>query len=243
MVILFTFQFFLEGMHRTPLFPMLIFAGALGAVSLIPIASKLPFTFQRVLAIVPEGILQIDAKARMDAEGSSQWRIDLWESILPQVPTHLLLGKGYTITREDYQMMGYNTSFKAVDASQQGHALAYDYHNGPLSVIIPFGIWGAFGFCWFVAIAIWALIRNYRFGDPALKVINSFLLAAFLQKTLMFFSIFGALNSDMAGFAGLLGLSIAMNKGVRQARAVSELEAEPLTSMPRLLQSRPSFQR
>ncbi len=240
MIILFSLQFFLEGLHRTKLLPILAFFGILGAVLVIPLASKLPYTFQRVLAIFP---LNIDPVARMDAEGSSQWRIDLWEAVLPQVPKHLLLGKGYAVTQEDYQMMGYNVSFKALDASQQGLALASDFHSGPLSVIIPFGLWGVFGFCWFMGVAIWGLIRNYRFGDPELKLINSFLLASFIQKTIMFIFVFGALNSEMVSFVALLGLSVSLNKGVCRKPAAAPVEVSEAISRPRLLSPRPSFQR
>ncbi|HEU5126066.1 MAG TPA: O-antigen ligase family protein [Verrucomicrobiae bacterium] len=243
MVLLFSIQFFLEGLHRTRLLPVLFFTAALGFFSIIPVASKLPFSFQRVLAIFPAEVLHIDRMARLSAEDSSRWRLDLWESLLPQVPRHLLLGKGYTISQEDFQMIGRNVSFKALDASQRGLALSYDYHNGPLSVIIPFGIWGAFGFCWFMAVAIWILIRNYRYGDPTLKIINSFLLAAFVQKTLMFCTVYGAFDSNIATFVGYVGLSVALNKGVRRKSAVSELAATERSLNSKFLPLRPSFQR
>lgn len=240
MILIFTFLFFLEGAHRTQLMPVFIFCGFLAIALMIPVASKLPFTIQRALAVLP---LEIDPKARMDAEGSTEWRLDLWKSLLPQVPTYLLLGKGYTISAEDFQMMGYNVSFKATDASQQGLALALDYHNGPLSVIIPFGLWGVFGFCWFIGVAIWVLVRNYRFGDPGLHLINAFLLAAFVERTFTFCIIVGALNSDMMMFAGLLGLSVSLNGGVCRKTAAEPVGEPESVSRPRLIAPRPSFQR
>lgn len=240
MTLLFTVQFFLEGQHRRGLMPVFVFSAILGAVLLIPLAPKLPFTIQRALAILP---LDIDPMARYDAEQSSKWRLDLWESVLPQVPRHLLLGKGYAITQDDYQMMGYDVSFKAFDASQQGLALSMDYHNGPLSVIIPFGVWGAFGFCWFLGIALWVLIRNYRFSDPSLQLINTFLLAVFIQQAVMFFFVYGAFNSDMITFAGILGLNVSLNGGVCRKPATEPVEVVESVSRPRLLSPRPSFQR
>ena len=75
----------------------------------------------------------------------------MWKALLPQVPPHLLLGKGYAISMEDFEMMGRDVAFRSVDASQQGLALAGDYHNGPLSVVIPFGIWGVIAFLWFAS--------------------------------------------------------------------------------------------
>jgi len=94
-----------------------------------------------------------------------------------------------------------------------------------------------------MTVAIWILIRNYRFGDPALKIINCFLLAVFIQKTLMFCTVYGALDSNMATFVGYVGLSAALNKGVRRKSAVSELAATERSLNSKFLPLRPSFQR
>ncbi|MGN6556321.1 MAG: O-antigen ligase family protein, partial [Verrucomicrobiota bacterium] len=237
---IFSLQFYLEGLHRTKLLPVFALLGLVGAVAVVPLAPHLPFTLQRALAFLP---LDISPAARFDAEDSSKWRIDMWEALLPQVPQHLLLGKGLAITQQDYQMMGNDVSFKAFDSSEQGLALAFDYHNGPLSTIIPFGIWGMLAFCWFIAAALWALWRNYRFGDPALRIINIFLLAVFTERVIMFFVIFGGLSSDMVSFAGLIGLSIALNRGVSK-RVVEPVVVEEQSGGVALpLHRRPSFQR
>jgi hypothetical protein len=180
-------------------------------VLLVPLASHLPFTFQRSLAFLP---LPLDPAVKMSAEGSSGWRIEMWKALLPQVPQHLLLGKGLAITHEDYEMMGWNSSFQTVDPSQQALALSFDYHNGPLSVVLPFGIWGAIAFVWFLAAGIWVVYRNYRYGDPSLQMINTFLLASFVVHAVFFLFIFGGFSSEMVSFAGSLGLSVALNGGV-----------------------------
>ena len=218
-MLFFLIQFFLEGLHRTKLLPILATIGVCLVVLLIPLASKLPFTFQRTLAFLP---LPLDPAAKMSAETSSAWRIEMWKALLPQIPQHLLVGKGYAITMEDYQMMGLDSSFQTTDASQGGSALAGDYHNGPLSVILSFGIWGAIVFVWFLAAGIRVFYRNYRYGDPSLQMINTFLLATFVAHVVFFLFIFGGLSSDMSGFIGLLGLNVALNGGVcRPSRTVA----------------------
>lgn len=239
-VMIFALQFYLEGLHRTKLLPAFALLGVVGAVLVVPLAPHLPFTFQRALAFLP---LDIDPKARLDAEDSSQWRIDLWESVLPEVPKHLLLGKGYAVTQADYQMMGRDVSFKAFDPSQQGLALSFDYHNGPLSTIIPFGIWGLLAFCWFIAASLWALWRNYRFGDSELRLINTGLFAIFVERAFMFTFVTGALNSDLVGFIGLIGLSIALNRGVSKRVVEPVVVEEQAGGVALPLHRRPSFQR
>lgn len=69
--------------------------GFFGAVALIPLAPHLPFSAQRALAFLP---LNIDAGVRRDAEGSADMRYDMWKALLPQIPEHLLLGKGYAVS-------------------------------------------------------------------------------------------------------------------------------------------------
>ena len=86
-----------------------------------------------------------------------------------------------------------------------------NYHNGPLSILIPFGIYGAIAFVWFLIAGLRVLHRNWKFGSPALRNVNGLLLAAFAARALFFLCVFGSLHSDMAVFVGLLGLSVALN--------------------------------
>jgi hypothetical protein len=213
----FLFQFYLEGLHRTQWLMRFGFVGVLMLVMIIPFSSKLPFTLQRAISFLP---LDFDREALDSGASTMDWRYRMWTGLLPQIPKHLLLGKGYTLSAEDYDMTAGNTVFNAreIDPSQGGLALAGDYHNGWLSVIIPFGIWGVFAFCWFMWAAGRVLYRNYKFGDPRLKHANTFLLAIFWQSAIMFFG--GALPTDIVNFGGLVGLSVALNGGM--ARRVEE---------------------
>ena len=192
--LLFTVQFFLEGLHRTKLLPIFVFAGLLAAVICLPMANRLPYTFQRVLSILP---VNIDPAVRGEAQASIDWRLNLWKALLPQVPPHLLLGKGYAITPEDYQLMGRDTAFQSIDPAEQGLAISGDYHSGPLSVILPFGIWGVIAFLWLLIAGVWALHHNRLYGDPALHNVNTFLLTAFLVKIIAFIFIFGGLSATL----------------------------------------------
>src|SRR5208282_5663998 len=163
--LVFTLQFFLEGLHRTRLFPIFAWVGIMAMVAIVPLASKLPFTVQRTLAILP---LQLDSEARRDAQDSLDWRVNMWKALLPKVPQYLLLGKGMAITPEEYnEMMGTSLGIAAgtFDPGQDPMALSYDYHNGPLSVLIPFGLWGGIAVLWFFAAALWVMYRNFRYGD------------------------------------------------------------------------------
>jgi len=130
--------------------------------------------------------------------------------VLPEVPRYLLKGKGYTFgANEMYETR--DAVFSRFDPGYVGAIATGDYHNGPLSVIMPFGIAGAIGFVWFLAAALRYLHWNYRYGDASLKQVNTFLLAAFAAKTLYFLAVFGGLHTDLFWFTGLIGFSVSLN--------------------------------
>src|ERR1039458_5335788 len=149
------------------------------------------------------------------------------------------LARDFNLPEEE--MMGSDVSFKATDPSQQGLALATDYHNGWLSVIIPFGIWGMLAFLGFLFAAGRVLYANYRYSDPALQLVNAILLAMFLKSGLLFFG--GALSSDMMTFASLVGFSVSLNGGVRQPAVEPVQKKEPLRPARIFPRTHPAFQR
>ena len=210
----YTFMFFLEGLHRTKLLPALLLVGCLFAPMLGFFSDHLPYTFQRSLSFLP---LKWDEDVLMDANGSTEWRKTMWASLYPEVPQYLLLGKGYNLSAEDFQNIG-NGAFanigNQIDPTQQGLALSGDYHNGPLSTVIPFGIWGAIGMLWLMAVAVFVVYRNYQYGDPELKIFNAWLLTQVVWAIVAFFFIFGAFSNNVADFAKMIGFSVALNWGV-----------------------------
>jgi hypothetical protein len=232
----FVSQFFLEGLHRTKLMPIFLFAGVFGAMALIPLAEHLPYTFQRAISFLP---YKVSTAARMDAQASLDWRVQIWQAILPQVPKCLLLGKGYVLSPLDYEFSrGPEGSFRSATFAQNDPlALSEDFHNGPLTIIIPFGIWGCIVFLWFIIAAMRVLYLNYHYSDPALQLINTALLSAFITQTFFFLFVGGGFNSDMLKFCGLIGLSVALNGGVRQpVRAVQTItvkgKSQSIPKMP-----------
>lgn len=212
----FAIQFYLEGLHKTKLLGIFALAALLTGAFLVPFVPHLPPTFQRAMAFLP---VDVDPIVRRDVQGSTEWRLQMWRALLPEVPKHLLLGKGYTIDAADFHATQQELRFRRQEGFQ-GAMLVGDYHNGPLSVILPFGIWGVIAWLWLLAAGFRLLYYNFHNGDPALKTVNTFLLAAFTAQIIVFFFIFGSLYSDLLKFLGLLGLSVALNGGMlKPARA------------------------
>ena len=238
-MMIFGFLFFLERLHRTPLLFVFLLGGILLGGAAMPFASRLPFVIQRSLAFLP---LTLNPEAVASAQASSTWRMDMWTALLPEIPKHLLLGKGLALPAETFNEM--TTAVIAVngqiDSSQQSLALSGDYHNGPLSVVLPFGIWGVLAFGWFMWAAVWVLYRNYKFGDPVNLTVNRFLFGFFLVKIVIFSTVFGSLSTDLYVFTSYVGFSIAINHGVCRERSAAQSAAGELSQVIRYKRALPA---
>lgn len=232
--------FWLEGLHKSRKVPALILTGVLVATGVVAFAGHLPASMQRALSFLP---VKVDPVVEQNAKQSTEWRLDIWRDILPEVPKHLLLGKGLSISAQELSTV---TALERHGHGQSAEVamLAGDYHSGPLSVIIPFGIWGVIGWIWLIVAGIRALYSNYRYGDPELRKINAFLFAYFLAKVIMFHVIFGSFHSQFMFFVGVLGFSVSLNGGIRKPargpETVPEWELSGSMSHPRLI---PGFTR
>lgn len=203
--------FYLEGLHRTRW--VLIFGSLAIALALVvlPYAYRLPLPVQRTLSFLPAA--NVDSLAEANARASSEWRFAIWKEVLPDVPRYLLKGKGYSIDPADLDPISSSLDTVA------GVKAAGDYHSGPLSVLIPLGAFGLFGFLWFLVASARVLYRYYRFGDPNLRAINGFLFASFIAKGFSFFFVFGSFYSDLFIFVGLIGVAISLNGVLRSDRS------------------------
>jgi hypothetical protein len=200
--------FFLEGHYRTPRLLTWLGGGLLGMVLLIPLTPHLPTPVQRSLAFLP---LPVDQMVKFDAESTVQWREGLWGALLQDVPQYFWLGKGLTISTVD---MEWSETIARFGADQwYASYLTGEHHNGFLSVIISFGIWGMLAFFWLIAASFWVLARNYREGRTELRSINAYLLASFITWNILFFSYAGTLYWVMKDVTGVLALSVALNGG------------------------------
>jgi hypothetical protein len=212
--LIFTLMFYLEGLFRTRYVFVLIIGFILSACVVLPNVNRFPLSVQRALSFLPIGV---DDVALADARGSTDWRWQMWKQLVPEVPKYLIKGKGYSINPDDLYLVN--------EAVQRGTATTYDqamvagdYHSGPFSVIIPFGLAGVFAFLWFLGATLYTLYCNWRYGDPALFHINALMLTYLIVQIFVFFFVFGSLYSDLLIFASIAGFSVSLNHGVARPR-------------------------
>jgi hypothetical protein len=203
--------FCFEGLLRSRLMPIAVMAMILAVSVTVAFSDHMPLPVQRCLAFLP---LKISPVAALSAEASTEWRLEIWRSLVPQIPRYLLLGKGLTFDLNDMDMYRTLGNQDVMGEVGGGFTLSSDYHSGPLSLIIPFGLWGCLAFIWFLVASIKVLWANYKHGDPDIRHINTFLLSLFISKILVFIIIFGGFYSDLVTFVGIVGFSIAVNGGV-----------------------------
>ena len=220
-------QFFIEKLHKTRYLPIFAGTSILVGMMLILFAQQLPLSMQRALSFLP---IEVHPMARSDADGTLDWRIQMWRIVAQEVPDYLVLGKGFGFSGTDYVL--------TQEAIRRGMFTAYEdtlisgnYHNGILTTVIPFGLGGLVCFGWFCWAGIMLLYRNYRYGPDHLKNINTFFLAFFLARLSFFLIFYGQFDQDLMVFTGLVALSISVNHGVRTRQDLQN-EAEEASLDP-----------
>jgi hypothetical protein len=206
------FLFFLEGLHRTKYLALLLAYGLATAAVVAPFTDRMPLAVQRALSILP---VPVDPQVAVDARHSTDWRLELWRVLWPEVPQYLWRGKGYAINPTDLYL-AQAAAARGIGDRFEPYLVSGEYHNGLLSLVVPLGVWGLGAFLLVVGFGVRLLYHNYRYGDADLKRENAFLLAFFLAKVAYYFGVYGSFYYELYMFTGVLGLSVSLNGGLRQ---------------------------
>lgn len=198
--------FYLEGLLRGKNLPLVVVGVALAGALIFPLADRLPYQIQRALSVLP---VKVDPKVAHDAQASTDWRVQMWKRVLPDVPRYLILGKGCALDLREFDFLR-QFRFRQ-DSTGLSAEMVGDYHNGPLSVIIPFGLPGVIALIWFWVAGWRWLVQQYRYGAPELRTVNTLLLALFVARIFHFLVVFGGFYYELVHFTGLVGLSVALN--------------------------------
>jgi hypothetical protein len=210
-LLIFLCQFWFERLYRGGPLVVLLIVGLLLGCGIVAFSNKLPLSVQRTLTFLP---LDLDSTARRDAEGTLEWRFQMWKIIVPEIPRYLLLGKGFTYSGTDF-FLTQEAMRRGMFQSYESTLISGNYHQGLLTLIIPFGIWGVIGFAWFCFASVRALYSNYRFGESSLKQVNTCLLSLFVARLIFYVIFYGQFDLDLPVFVGFVALSISLNGGVR----------------------------
>jgi hypothetical protein len=231
--LLFGFQFYFEGLLRTHYLPIVVAFALFGFLPVVFFSEKMPTGVQRAISFLP---VNVNSEILADAKDSSEWRVGMWTIVAKDIPKYFWIGKGYAINPDELAAVS-TAQLTGIELPPfEGPIIAGDYHSGPLSLIIPFGIFGTVAFLWMLYGGTRVLWLNYRYGDPRLKKINTTILAFFVTQSISFFILFGAMNTQLYVFLGLCGLSVSLNGGVRRR---VQSKTQPLVPQTRTLAADP----
>jgi hypothetical protein len=195
-----------------------------GAVMLLAVATlvslqgsvlQLPKTMQRTMSWLPG---DWDQAAVADAEGSSQWRFEMWEWAWndDRILRDRVWGQGFGLSLDDMSliaaslMAGEGGGSRLGGSNRENFMITGSFHSGPLSSIKYIGSVGLvlyfFLLCYMTVVA-WRLCKLAR-GTSAFSL-ALFVAIPIIYEPLQFVFIFGALESSYSQtlfWAGLLNM-------------------------------------
>jgi len=171
-----------------PIFGMLL----LLLLSSAGMLHSLPFGIQRTLSAVP--FLDVSVQARANAEGSLDWRFEMWEWALDSREHFIqdkIFGDGFS---RHVSIMKANIYEKAYNLAKDQSAFAWDgqWHSGPISTIQTLGYVGLSLYLILSVIGMtyaWLICKIYRNHQYKLGIL--YVSALYLIKPIFFFLIFG----------------------------------------------------
>lgn len=194
---------------------------------------KIPFAVQRSLSFLP---LEWDSGAVADAQGTVEWRQDMWKAAWNS-PTYMrnkIFGDGFGFTQREMMIMsdielGYGRLLDSED-SFEGHLIRGSFHNGPLSAIKFVGFVGLFFFTvLMIAVAAYSIKVVKRAEGTPYYVMSLFFALPVIYQAFEFYFIFGAYQNAMI----LTTFTLGMLKLIDSSMAASRLEnTEAETTIP-----------
>ena len=107
--------FFLEGLHGTRYLPVIAMLAVICGSFLLVFSKDLPPQMQRALSFLP---VNVSPSVKADAQGSLDWRMEVWRVVVADVPHYLFRGKGYAMTHDGIYMSQINSNTRNGLASE-----------------------------------------------------------------------------------------------------------------------------
>lgn len=257
---------FLSGFRSVILFAMVAFllstllrgnvtdlwvAGAgmlLGLVALISVQGslvQLPLTVQRTLSWLPGDWNQ---EAVADAEGSTQWRVEMWGWAWndDRILRDRTWGQGFGLSIEDMNliasslMSGQGGGTLLGGSDRENFMITGSFHSGPLSTIKYIGVVGLalyYPLMCYMALLAWRLCINSRST-------KAFTLALFvgipiIYEPFNFVVVFGGLDSNYSQLLFWAGLLNMTQRYVDSVKVNMRLDAEAAPVARRVYEREP----
>lgn len=191
------------------------------------VAPHLPQSMQRAISFVPGANVTNDAA--LDAEGSVDWRVQIWTYCLDRADEYWLLGKGLAFNV--YEVIGQLSRGDIFAHSPWFAYQTHAYHSGPLTLFIDLGLPGLIIFV-MISIMIlkkmWGYVKRLsRFDTPAARF-ALFNCCYLFYSTIHFYVIYGDFNKMAELVIWFAVFSVLAVSVLDELEAENPMVAEPL---------------
>lgn len=192
---------------------------------------ELPRSAQRTLSFLPG---HWDPIAVSDAEGSTEWRMEMWIEALTtdRYIKNKILGDGFGADRRDLEaVVTAESRGIRMHLDAEGQAIMGGFHSGPISTIRVVGFVGLIVYYLLTLVmACKAYVLIVRAKNTSYFPFALFTLVSTVYYPLMFTFVFGAFDSDIGRTIVTLGLMKAL--GASLERYPSNKEASGSAARP-----------
>ena len=180
-----------------------LFAAAVAGIVMIVVVQtaglNVPLAAQRALSFIP---ISWDSRASVDAKGSVDWRLDMWQLALTsdRYIKNKVLGDGFGFDPSELRAQATLTSFR-MDTSaglQDYFLITGGYHSGPVSTIRFVGVIGLFFFMILLFANVryaWKIIRESA-KTPYFPLALFVCIPAIISPIIFIF-VYGAFGDDL----------------------------------------------
>jgi O-Antigen ligase len=201
---------------------------------------ELPRSAQRALSFLPG---RWDAYARLEAQESTRWRVEMWKEMLTTdryIDSHLF-GDGFGFKKRDLELMIYYKKFGDVSSGQESFMISGNVHSGPVSAIRYVGYVG-FGLflTTIVGLSILAWRILWRARHTPFRILGFLICAPIVLEPFMFCFVFGAFENGILdalfGLGMLRMLGNSLNAYDEEQKGASKLPIQSAipSAMPAL---------
>jgi hypothetical protein len=176
-----------------------LLVGLVAWVVVIAVSSSLPIGMQRAVSFVPGA--RVDVAVAQSAEGSVEWRLEIWKEAMSHFDEYWLIGRGVTFDVYGFiDQMGAELG-QGLNSTLFGY-LSHNYHSGPVTMLIDFGVPATVLLLFFMLISGRCTIQishKVMHQDTFESRYLLFLCMNLLWKYFSFWAVFGGKN-DLVGF-------------------------------------------
>lgn len=175
---------------------------------------ELPRPAQRALSFLPG---KWDPIALTDAQGSTEWRLDMWKLVLrgDKYIRNKLLGDGFGFSRRELHIMTSNMLLG--EQSKEDFLIVGAFHSGPLSTVRYAGFVGlALIYALFVAVAVLAVRLIIRTRGTPLLPVTLFFGIPLIYQPFFYTFVFGAYDNALPSTIVSVGLLKLLWKTMEQ---------------------------